>query len=156
MDGHTHTVSLSVEAVRQAAVKRGSNLSGRWRATLALRTRSDASLTPRLFLRRVRTVAADLPAQPTFWACTGDVIGVDFEAGLLEVHVPSRGGRGDGFSVHARVSTALLEVAAAAKYVHVTGTLHEGRLLAERLEARDVVQLGRAGHLTIDPSSGNG
>jgi hypothetical protein len=141
IDGKPYTASVSIESVRQAARQRGKTLTGRWRATLGLRTLPDASLAPRLFLRRVRAPGDAALEQPEFWALTADVVAVDAATGLLEVRLPSRSGKGDGFSIHVRADAALLERARGVRHVHVKGGLEGGYLVAVDLEPRDTVQV---------------
>jgi hypothetical protein len=136
IQGKQYKASISVKALRVSP-----NLSGRWRATLHFRCKPDATLASRLSLQRIRPLTTQNEDQPAFWACTGDVTTIDEERGLLEVRVYPGKRKVSKFSLFATAQQEQLEQLRKTKYVHVTGTLEQQRLVALTFEARERVEM---------------
>ena len=129
--GRKYAASASLEATRAAP-----NLTGLWRATFYVRTKSDATLDHHLNLRRMRTVSSNFADQPAFWTCTGAVHHVDAQNCLLEVRVSPSKNATSRFHLTTRISPDQIQALGNSPFVHLTGTLENHQLLVTNLEAR--------------------
>lgn len=130
LNGVKYKAGVSAEALRTAP-----NLTGIWRATMYIRSKSDASLERVTQIRRLRSVSSIGDQSPApFWTCTGFVKTVDAERLILEIEV--RTAKHAPFSLFVRCTEIQAHDAAQIEYVHLTGTLEAGYLIVRTLEAR--------------------
>ena len=142
LNGVKYKAGVSAEALRTAP-----NLTGIWRATMYIRSKSDASLERVTQIRRLRSASAGTLSagvagdsstndqlQAPFWTCTGFVKAIDAEQSILEIEVQTA--KHAPFSLFARCTDMQARNAAQFEYAHLTGTLEAGYLVVRTLEAR--------------------
>ncbi len=111
-------------------------LSGTWRATLYGKTLKDQRLA-NVTLARVIPLenAVDLNGSDTFWSAAGKVIRLDRSEKLVLLRVfPTDNKKIEPFVVSAKTTLELLNLVEDARYLHMTGVLEHGYLIAQNLE----------------------
>jgi hypothetical protein len=128
LNGIKFKASVGAEALRAAP-----NLTGIWRATMFIRSKSDATLERVTQIRRLRALPAN-SLQAPFWTCTGEIINLEPETGILEIKVQTRSVA--HFSLFVQCNTEQIKTLEATKFAHLTGTLEQQRLIVTYLEPR--------------------
>ncbi len=111
-------------------------LSGTWRATLYGKTFKDQRLA-NLTLARVMPLenAVDLNGADTFWSAAGKVLRLDRAEKLVLLRVyPPDNKKIEPFVVSAKTTLDLLNLVEDARYLHMTGVLEHGFLIAQNLK----------------------
>ena len=110
LNGVKYKAGVSAEALRTAP-----NLTGIWRATMYIRSKSDASLERVTQIRRLRSVSSIGDQSPApFWTCTGFVKAIDIQRLILEIEV--RTVKHAPFSLFVRCTEPQSRVAAQLEY----------------------------------------
>jgi hypothetical protein len=132
LNGIKFKASVGAEALRTAP-----NLTGIWRATMFIRSKSDAMLERVTQIRRLRALPAN-NLQAPFWTCTGEIIKLEPETGILEIKVQTRNAA--HFNLFVQCDTEQIKTLVTAKYAHLTGTLEQQRLIVTNFEARASIE----------------
>jgi hypothetical protein len=132
LNGIKFKASVGTEALRTAP-----NLTGIWRATMFIRTKPNAMLERVTQIRRLRALPPN-NVQAPFWTCTGEIINLEPETGILEIKVQTRSAA--HFSLFVQCNAEQIKTLKAAKYAHLTGTLEQQRLIVTNLEPRASIE----------------
>lgn len=111
------------------------DLAGAWRVTLYGKTFKDQRLA-NLILARVVPLenADDLGGADTFWSAAGKVIRLDRAEKLVLLRIYPMDKHTEPFVVSAKTTLELLNLVEDARYLHMTGVLEHGYLIAQNLE----------------------
>lgn len=132
LNGIKFKASVGAEALRTAP-----NLTGIWRATMFIRSKPDATLERVTQIRRLRALPTN-SIQAPFWTCTGKIMNLERETGILEIKVQTRSAA--HFSLFVQCNTNQIKTLLTAKYTHLTGTLEQQRLIVTNLEPRASIE----------------
>ncbi len=111
------------------------NLSGVWRATLYGQTMPNQSLKSLQIIRLTPLEnAIDLNGQSTFWSAAGKVLRLDRAERIVIIRVYPRTKGFEPFVISAKTTLELLNLVQDAWYVHMTGVVEQGYLIAQNLE----------------------
>jgi hypothetical protein len=113
------------------ALRLGSALEGRWRATLHFTTRRHGALGYPLRMTALRAPGDD---NSSYWSVAGKVVRLDRAAHVAVVRVYPERAKLEPFVIAARATLEQLSIVEDETFIHMRGTLDGDTLVAEHFE----------------------